>query len=122
MVLTFFFLIFGCIGLCCCMRAFSGCGVWGYSLVVMHGLLMTVASLVAERRLQSAWASVIVTQGFSRCGACRVALKHMESSLARDQTCIGRFVSPALAGRFSTPGNRREVLLFLTFLKKIKME
>ena len=50
----FFFLIFGCIGLCCYVRAFSGCGMWGYSLVVMHGLLMTVASLVAEHRLQSA--------------------------------------------------------------------
>ena len=110
----FFFLIFGCIGLCRFIRAFSGCAAWDYSLVVMHGLLITVASLVAEHRLQNAWASVIVTQGFSSCGACRVALKPMESSPARDQTCFGR--------QILNPWEQEEVLLFLTFLKKIKME
>ena len=35
----------------------------GYSLVVVHGLLIAVASLVAELRLQDAWAS-----GISACG------------------------------------------------------
>lgn len=31
----------------------------GYSLVVMHRLLIAVTSLVAEHRLQDAWASVV---------------------------------------------------------------
>ena len=37
---------------------------WGYSLVVVHGLLILVASLVAEHRLK----------GFSCCGS--QALEH----------------------------------------------
>ena len=45
----------------------------GYSLVVLHGLLIAVASLVAEHRLQGAWASVVV-RGLSSCGS--QALEH----------------------------------------------
>ena len=41
------------LGLVCCMRAFSGCGERGYSLVVMRSLFTAVASLVAEHRLDS---------------------------------------------------------------------
>ena len=41
------------LGLGCCVRAFSGCGEQGYSLVVMRSLFTAVASLVAEHRLDS---------------------------------------------------------------------
>ena len=58
--LTFFFLqffkfllfIFGWVGSShCCMLVFSGCGKRGYSLVEVRGLLIAVASVVAELRL-----------------------------------------------------------------------
>ena len=39
------------LGLRCCARAFSSCGVWGLLSVVVHGLLIAVASLVAEHGL-----------------------------------------------------------------------
>ena len=50
----FFFLIYlflAVLSLCCCVRAFSSCGEWGLLLVAVHGLLITVASLVAEHGL-----------------------------------------------------------------------
>ena len=34
-----------------CMQAFSSCGEWGLLFVALHGLLIAVASLVAEHRL-----------------------------------------------------------------------
>ena len=39
------------LGLRCCMWAFSSCGEQGPLFVVVHGLLIVVASLVAEHRL-----------------------------------------------------------------------
>ena len=39
------------LGLCCCARAFSSCGEQGLTLVAVHGLLIVVASLVAEHGL-----------------------------------------------------------------------
>ena len=39
------------LGLCCCTRAFSSCGEGGLLFVVVRGLLIAVASLVAEHRL-----------------------------------------------------------------------
>ena len=45
----FFFL--AVLGLCCYARAFSSCGEQGLLLVVVHGLLIAVASLVAEHGL-----------------------------------------------------------------------
>ena len=50
----FFFLIYlllAALGLRCCPRAFSNCGKWGLLFVVVRGLLIAVASLVAEHRL-----------------------------------------------------------------------
>ena len=52
--LFFFFLIYlflAVLGLCCCARAFSSCGEWGPLFVAVHGLLIVVASLVAEHGL-----------------------------------------------------------------------
>ena len=50
-VLFLFFFFFGALGLRCCMRAFSSCGERGLLFVLVHGLLVAVASLVAEHGL-----------------------------------------------------------------------
>ena len=39
----------------------------GYSLIVVHGLLITVASLVAEHRLKGSQASIAAACGLSSC-------------------------------------------------------
>ena len=39
------------LGLCCCARAFSSCGEQGLLFVAVRGLLIVVASLVAEHGL-----------------------------------------------------------------------
>ena len=43
------------LGLCCCTRAFSSCGEWGLLFVVVHGLLIAVASRCGAWAL-GAWA------------------------------------------------------------------
>ena len=40
----------------------------GYSLVAMHRLLIAVASLVAEHRLQGLWASAVAARRPGSCG------------------------------------------------------
>ena len=47
--ILFFFVVV--LGLRCCMQAFSSCGEQGLLFVVVHGLLIAVASLVEEHRL-----------------------------------------------------------------------
>ena len=44
----FFFFFLAVLGLCCWARAFSSCGEWGLLFVAACGLLIAVASLVAE--------------------------------------------------------------------------
>ena len=39
------------LGLRCCVRTFSSCSEWGLLFVVVRGLLIVVASLVAEHGL-----------------------------------------------------------------------
>ena len=39
------------LGLCCCAQAFSSCSERGLLFVVVYGLLIAVASLVAQLRL-----------------------------------------------------------------------
>ena len=39
------------LGLCCWVRVFSSCGEWGLLFIVVRGLLIAVASLVAEHGL-----------------------------------------------------------------------
>ena len=51
------------LGLRCCVQAFSSCGEWGRLFVVVCGLLIAVASLVAEPRALGAQASVVVARG-----------------------------------------------------------
>ena len=62
------------LGLHCCMWAFSSCGELGLLFVVVHGLLIVVASLVVEHGLLIVVASLVVEHGalgmrVSSCGA-----------------------------------------------------
>ena len=48
----FIYLLFlAALGLCCCMRALSSCGEQGLLFVVVCGILIAVASLIAEHGL-----------------------------------------------------------------------
>ena len=47
----FIHLFLGALGLRCCAGAFSSCGEWGLLFIVVCGLLIAVASLVAEHGL-----------------------------------------------------------------------
>ena len=46
-----FFHFLAALGLCCCAQAFSGCSKQGLLFVAVRGLLIAVASLVAEHGL-----------------------------------------------------------------------
>ena len=46
-----FYLFLAALGLCCCARAFSSCGEQGLLFIVVRGLLIASASLVAEHGL-----------------------------------------------------------------------
>ena len=48
----FIYLFMAALGLCCCAWASSTCGEQGLLFIAVHGLLIAVASLVAEHRLQ----------------------------------------------------------------------
>ena len=47
----FIYLFLAALGLHCCARAFSSCGERGLLFIAMRGLLIAVASLVAEHGL-----------------------------------------------------------------------
>ena len=44
----FIYLFLAALGLCCCVQAFSSCNEQGLLFIAVHGLLIAVASLVAE--------------------------------------------------------------------------
>ena len=86
-------LFLAALGLHCCTWAFPSCSERKLLFVVVHGLLIAVASLVAEQGSRHA--------GFSSCGTWAqhlwltglVAPQHVGSSRTRDWThvpCIGR--------------------------------
>ena len=50
MYFLFIYLFLAALRLRCCARAFSSCGEQGLLFVAVRGLLIVVASLVAERR------------------------------------------------------------------------
>ena len=90
------------LGLCLCVRAFSSCSEQGPLFIVVRGPLTIVASLVAERKLQ--------THRLSSCGS-RAQLLHGMWDLPRTGL---EPVSPALPGRFSTtapPGKPKDIIL-----------
>ena len=47
------YLFLAALGLRCCARAFSSCGERGLLFIVVHRLLIAVASLAAEHRLEA---------------------------------------------------------------------
>ena len=49
--ILFIFLFLAALGFRCCTRAFSSCSGWGLRFVAGRGLLIAVASLVAEHGL-----------------------------------------------------------------------
>ena len=49
--LNLFYLFLAALGLRCCARAFSSCGEQGLLFIAVRGLLIAVASLVAEHGL-----------------------------------------------------------------------
>ena len=86
--------------LCCCAQAFSSCCEKGYFFLAVHGLLIGMASLIAEHRQQAhglqqlqltgsrAWAQQLWGMGLA-------APQHVGSSRTRDQTyvhCVGRWI------------------------------
>ena len=70
--------IFGCDGLHCYMGFSLVAANGSYSLIVVHGLLIMVASLVAEHGLKGSQASVAAACGLSSCGS--QALEHRLNS------------------------------------------
>ena len=79
---NFIYLFLAMLGLCCC-RGFSLVVVSGpYSLAVMCGLLMAVASVVAGHGLQGTWASAVVASRLQDTGTIVVA-QGLSGSVAR---------------------------------------
>ena len=68
---VFFVLFLAALGLRCCAQAFSSCGERGLPFIVVHRLLIVVASLVAQHGLYSA-GSVVVVHGLSCSAACGI--------------------------------------------------
>ena len=72
----FIYLFFAALGLRCCARAFCSCGEQGLLFVSVRGLLVAVASLVTEHRLQARglqqsghMGSVVVACGLQSAGS-----------------------------------------------------
>ena len=76
------------LGLRCCV-VFSLVALQVYSPVVVHGLLITVAGLAAEHRLQSAWASAAAVRRLSSCGSHALEQQTLQS------WCVGLVCSVA---------------------------
>ena len=77
----FIYLFLAVLGLCCCTQTFSSCRERGLLFVAVHGLLIAVASLVAEHGLQACglqqlWhmGSVVVAHGLCCSAACGIFL------------------------------------------------
>ena len=64
--------IFDCAGWLLLHRLFSSCVTWGYSLLSAHGLLIAVASFVAEHGFSGTQASIVVAHGLSCSMACGI--------------------------------------------------
>ena len=114
----FYLFIFGCVGLRCCVPAFSSCGERGLLLVVVRGLLVAVASLVAEHGLEACGltncGSLALERRLSSCGT-RALLLHGLWDLPGPGL---KPASPALAGGFLTtapPGKPRIAALKCLF-------
>ena len=58
----FIYLFLAALGLCCYARVFSSCGEWGLLFIVVHGLLIAVASRCGTQAL-GVRASVVAAYG-----------------------------------------------------------
>ena len=76
-----------------------------YSLVVVRGHLIVVASLVAEHRLQVS-GSVVVARGYSCPVACRILVFWARNPIR--VLCIGRWV----LNHTGPPGKSHQLLMF----------
>ena len=72
----FIYLFLAALGLRCCAQAFSSCGEQGLLFIAVRGLLIAMASLVAEHRLQACRlqqlqhvGSVVVAHGLQSTGS-----------------------------------------------------
>ena len=94
----FIYLFLAVLGLRCCMRAFSSCSERRLLFVAVRGLLIAVASLAAEHRLQvcrlqQLWLMSSRVQAQQLGHTDLVAPRHVGSSQTRARTrvpCIGR--------------------------------
>ena len=50
-IYLFTYLFLAVLSLRCCAWVFSSCGEWGLLFILVHGLLIAMASLVVEHRL-----------------------------------------------------------------------
>ena len=108
-----YLLILAAMGLRYCARAFSSCGKRGLLFIAVRGLLIVVASLVAEHGLQVRGFqqlqhadSVVAARRLSSCGTRAYLLRVMW-----DPPRPGlEPVSPALAGGFPTTAPPRKSL------------
>ena len=55
------------LSLCCCVQAFSSCGEWGLLFLVVHKLLIAMASLCGAQALGMR-PSVVAAHRLSSCG------------------------------------------------------
>ena len=101
-IYLFIYLFLAALGHCCCTWAFPRCGQKGLLFIAVCGLLVVVASLVAEHGLQacglSSWGSRALEHRLSSCDA-RAQLLHGMWDLPGPGL---EPVSPALAGGFLT--------------------
>ena len=65
--LIFFLFFLAVLDFRCCAWVFSSCGEWGLLFTEVHGLLIVLASLVADHRLSScgAWGLAALRHGGS---------------------------------------------------------
>ena len=121
------YLFLAALGLRCCTQAFSSCGQWGLLFIAVHRLLIAVASLVADHRLQACslqqlWhaGSVVVARRLQSTGSVVVAHGPRCSVACGVWDFPGpglEPVSPALAGGFLTtvpPGKSCKLLMYLS--------
>ena len=108
----FFLLSLAVLGLQCCVWAFSSCSKWGLLFVALLGLLIVMAFLAAEYRLQALdfqqlkrLGSEVVAHGLSCPEACGIISDQRLNS------------SPALAGRFlpSEPPGKSKSYMYIHF-------
>ena len=125
-----FFFFLAALHLHCCVHVFSSCSERGLLLVVVHGLLIAVASLVAEHRLQECGlhqlqhvGSVVVACRLSSCGSwaleCRLSSCGPQAQLLLSMCDLPELgikpVSFVLAGGFFTtvpPGKSHRYCIF----------